>query len=257
MHIERIIPNTKEWSLYYSNHICRYIFAKEQLKQKKGILDIACGVGYGSKYLAEHGFLDITGVDINKEALNTASKNFNDKTIKYIQDDANNIKNIVNSKFNGIISFETIEHIKNPSSFLKSIYSLLNNNYPLIISTPNVLVTGHQSKADQRFHEKEYTPGEFYDLIKNVGFSDIKLYGQQFTNIGKLRNNIRHELNILNSNPFQRIGMWFQSKIRKYEYEYPLPEHLEDFEIIEYSINECEKMGKSGPFTLIITSVKI
>jgi hypothetical protein len=55
MAIERIVPGTKEWDAFYANHIFRYQFAANILKEDSiaKLLDAACGVGYGSAFLAK------------------------------------------------------------------------------------------------------------------------------------------------------------------------------------------------------------
>jgi hypothetical protein len=52
---ERIEPDTASWAAYFSNHIHRYMFAAEKLKEvgARHVLDAACGVGYGACYLAD------------------------------------------------------------------------------------------------------------------------------------------------------------------------------------------------------------
>ena len=257
MHIERIEPNTKEWKLYYANHIYRYEFANKVLKKNScsNILDIASGVGYGTNYLAENRYEKITGVDISEDSLDIAEKKFSHKNINFVKDDCNNLKTVNQQKYNGIVSFETLEHLTNFNYFVKELYHLLSDNGILIISTPNILVTEHYSKDDWHYHEKEFTPQEFYDLLKDVGFNSVKLFGQKYTQTGLLRNEIRHEINVLSSNPFTRFGMWLQ-KIKGRNFDYPLPEKKSDFEINELSVNKCTEQADKGPFVLIITAKK-
>ncbi len=258
MHIERIEPNTKEWNLYYANHITRYEFSNTEFKKKSynTILDIASGVGYGSYYLAKQGYQLVTGVDIDQSALKLANNNFASKNLKFIHDDCNQLSIVNKEKYDAIVSLETLEHLINYKKFTKQLFSMLNSGGKLIISTPNILVTEHHSKKDWHYHEKEFTPKEFVDLISDAGFQSIKLYGQQYTQIGKLRNSLRHEINILRSNPFQRLGMWIQKIMKGHSFDFPLPENKEDFEILEMTIDECTILQKDGPFVLIITGEK-
>jgi len=255
MVFERLHPNTNEWQMYYANHIVRYQFASTILKDssiKENILDIACGVGYGSAYLESQGIKGITGADISEEAIRIAKTAYKSDHIDFIVDDGCNPKQFNQKKYNAIVSFETIEHLKQPELFLTNIKNCGNENCQLIISSPNVLVTGHTSKKDWHFHEKEYTPTEFYQLFKNLGYKNIKIYGQVYSQSGNARNDIRSELNRLHFNPFMRLGEAIQRILRGIKFGPVLPEKIEDFEIVEFDDPESiEKLGKNGPFVLI------
>ncbi len=257
MHIERIEPNTKEWNLYYANHIVRYIFVSDEFKKNNfnSILDIASGVGYGTNFLAKNGFNNIIGVEISDDSLNIAKTQFANENIKFIKDDCNNLKIVNRQKFDGIVCLETLEHLKNYSYFVEQLFNMLNNNGVLVISTPNILLTKHHSKKDWHYHEKEFTPQEFYDLLKYAGFSSIELYGQEYSEIGLLRNSFRHEINILRSNPFFRLGFWLQ-KFKGIKIDYPLPESVKDFNIVRRTVSELSKEQENLPFVLIAVCKK-
>ena len=53
------------------DHLARYDFACKFVNRKK-VLDIACGMGYGSKMLSKAGALCVDGVDISEEAIEYA-----------------------------------------------------------------------------------------------------------------------------------------------------------------------------------------
>ena len=255
MVFERLHPNTNEWQMYYANHIVRYQFASTILKDssiKENILDIACGVGYGSAYLESQGFKRITGADISEEAIRIAKTEYKSEHIDFIVDDGCNPKHFNQKKYNAIVSFETIEHLKQPDLLLKNFKNCGNENCQLIISSPNVLVTGHTQKKDWHFHEKEYSPIEFLQLFKNLGYKSIKFYGQGYSKYGISRNEIRSELNRIHFNPFMRLGEAIQRILRGIKFGPVLPEKIEDFEIVEFDDPESiEKLGKNGPFVLI------
>ena len=65
---ERMIPEFNEGEEIYLEHITRYIFASQFIKDKI-VLDIACGSGYGSDYLLKNGARKVIGVDISKETV--------------------------------------------------------------------------------------------------------------------------------------------------------------------------------------------
>ena len=255
MAIERIVPNTITWDAYYANHLCRYNFAKEHIKsnQSISILDAACGVGYGTKELSLIENAKVVGLDISIEALRIANTNFFSDNIQYLLDDCESMGLLKSTDiFDYIISFETLEHLKNPSVFLKTCYDHLKIDGKLIISTPNILFTQTVNASKWDFHEKEYEPTEFYNLLINAGFKNVKIFGQQLSSIGSLREDMRSELNKVNSNPFLRIGSLIQKYLRGHNNTITLPEKLEDFDISEYqNCQEVQTITKNRPFVLI------
>ncbi len=261
MHIERIVPDSEGWEAYFANHIFRYKFALQTL-QKNGIssnvLDAACGVGYGSYYLAQNKIKEITGVDISKEAIVVAQAKFLNNEIQYLIDDCSKLQNNkLNSSYNAIISFETLEHLSNPEAFLERTYSLLKSDGTLIISTPNINETKHFSKSDWHFHEKEYTAVEFIKLLTDTGYKNIRLMGQHYSELGQLRNSLRHELHTIASNPAVRLGKIFQKMIKGREFHPILPEQLTDFELKEYQDPaECDRLEVNKPFVLLALADK-
>lgn len=262
MAIERIIPGTKGWDAYYSNHICRYEFAEHIIDKIKtnNILDAACGVGYGSKFLSQKNpHCQIVSIDRSDIALSLANSKFSSPQINYIEDDCHTLAEASKfGPFDAIVSFETLEHLPYPEKFIQSCYSNLSKEGHLIISTPNQLVSSPTGELNWEFHEKEYKPQELKKILFDYGFTSIELYGQQLTPIGKLREQIRAEFNKTNSNPFIRIGRKIQKLFKGHDFLAVLPEQIEDFEIKKYdSVEDINKLGTSGPFVLIAVCKKI
>lgn len=252
--IERIAPNTIEWDRYIGNHMSRYKFALDQIlkqKNKNRILDIACGVGYGTNFLAQHlPKSQFYGVDISNEALTIAKNEFKLENIEFILDDCTN----PNSKIKGIqydiiVSFETLEHLKNANGFLEFVHSSLAPNGIFIVSTPNRLVTSPNG-LEWDFHEIEYSPFEFDEVLSIVNFKSKKFYAQEKSALGEFKSQIIGELNKIKSNPFFRIGRFLQ--IIKGSYiKGELFEHAFDYEVKEQGLEYLESRGFKGPDVLI------
>lgn len=254
MAIERITPGTLEWDAFYANHIFRYQFALDKLLEagKAKVLDAACGVGFGSRYLVNNGITSLVAVDRDDAALKIAIKNFAHPAISFLKDDCHTLTNAsTHGLFGGIVSLETLEHLPDPQAFIKSCYSLLGKDGLLIISTPNATVTSPDGKPLWKYHEKEYTAVELKTILEENGFVNVQLFGQSYSLIGKLRDSIRSEFNKINSNPFSRAGRWFQKIIRGYSFSAVLPEKIEDF-----VITSPEEFNSNVPFVLIAVANK-
>ncbi len=158
---ERLVldDNSKEY-IIYDEHIVRYELAKRFVKDKN-VLEIASGSGYGAKILAEAGAAKVTAIDIDEKAQIAAKKKYPDQIIEFITGNAENI-NKEDNFFDILISFETIEHLKNYEHFLSEAERVLKPDGIAIISTPNREI----SKGKNPFHIKEFNYDEFRAELK-------------------------------------------------------------------------------------------
>ncbi len=180
---ERFVPsNHNQNDSFYLEHIQRYRFTKPFVKGKK-ILDLGCGTGYGSKELMKLGAKEVSGIDINREAIKFAIKNFQTKSdirtkkLTFQVGDSTKLP-FRNNSFDVIVSFEVIEHIQNYRKYLQEVFRVLKNRGYFIFSTPNRFQ--HRSSTSH-FHFKEFTPDELIGLFKQIK-QKVVIYGQRFTN---------------------------------------------------------------------------
>lgn len=144
-------------------HLDRYDFACN-LAANKEILDMACGSGFGSHLMMTKGKAkSITGVDLDDSALRYANHRFKNEKITNIKSDATNFKS--DKKFDLIVSFETIEHIPNYTDFINNLYTLLDDNGKIIISTPINKKTTTELKNP--YHVIEWSFEDFQNLWKD------------------------------------------------------------------------------------------
>lgn len=256
MAFERIVPETPEWAAYYANHIQRYMFAADRLREAgcRHVLDAACGVGYGAAYMAAAAAVSVVAVDRDARALDVARARFARAGVTPVQDDCHTLAAVdALGPFDAVVTFETIEHLPKPEQFLARCRELLTPAGFLVASTPNVAVRGPAGSAEWDFHEREYTAAELVSLLVAAGFRGVTLYGQRVTAIGRLRGEVRGELNLLRFSPFIRLGLWMQRVLRGRSRPLPaLPEQIDDFEIAALeSAAACDALGDGGPFALI------
>jgi 2-polyprenyl-3-methyl-5-hydroxy-6-metoxy-1,4-benzoquinol methylase len=135
------------------NHIERYQIIKRYCFGS--VLDIACGVGYGSYLLENNPDIDsITGVDIDNKSIKYANEMFKTEKIEFEQ---GNILNY-SKEHDVMVSLETIEHI----SFLDQFKKLVERVNPkvLIISFPN-----KKSTHFNPFHKHDLTSQQVVELL--------------------------------------------------------------------------------------------
>jgi ubiquinone/menaquinone biosynthesis C-methylase UbiE len=173
---ERVVPG-KTPETIYDEHIYRYIFAATLIKGKL-VLDVACGTGYGVDYMAKQGARKVIGADISLEAASYAWERFGKvEETDFVCADGLRMP-FVGDSFDVVVSFETIEHIRQYGKFLAECRRVLKENGLLVCSTPNRRIFSPAlAKPINTFHVKEFWPDEFCRLLSRY-FTDINLYGQ-------------------------------------------------------------------------------
>ena len=163
---ERMIPDAHRDAVVYIEHIVRYEFAARLLRGKS-VLDVACGSGYGSEVLAQAGAHSVVGVDLSPEASRYADGRYSSDSTSFLAGDAEHLP-FRAASFDVIVSFETIEHLHDPFSFLSEVKRLLKPDGLLVISSPNkgVFIEGNP------FHVHEFTYDEL-DVALTSRFSNV------------------------------------------------------------------------------------
>lgn len=167
--LERIVPDALEAGSATGQetldlHLARYRFAVEQLGGGR-VLDLACGVGYGSAMLAEApGVTSVIGGDIALGALHHARSHYaHPRVARGCGDHAGWLRP---GAFDAIVSLETIEHVPDPSRLIREFATLLRPGGVLIASvpvTPSVDANPH--------HRTDFTERSFLALGASAGFA--------------------------------------------------------------------------------------
>lgn len=146
-------------------HFNRYFFAKQLVSGE--IIDVACGIGYGSEVMKGN-YVKYSGIDVDEESVNVAQKS-------YISDDAISFSsgnicslNFKDDSFDAAISFETLEHLKDPSRAIVELKRVLKPNGILVGSVPSKfyddLISSNWKKND--FHVTQFLQKEINSLLK-------------------------------------------------------------------------------------------
>ena len=105
---ERLMPAYQPFVNWKKAHVERYELASRFLKSTDAVLDLACGVGYGTAMLASH-CKAATGVDVSQGAIRYARKKYRTANSVFVQGDL--FEYPVSPRFDVVVSFETAEHI--------------------------------------------------------------------------------------------------------------------------------------------------
>ena len=137
--LERIVPHTLAADEATGQetlrlHLERYRFAAGHLRSGR-ILDIACGVGYGSVVLADAGPGNrVVGADLAIAALQTAHHYYPHQRVSLARTDGG--ASFRPAAFDSIVCLETLEHVPDPRAFLAGLVGLLVTGGMLIGSVP-------------------------------------------------------------------------------------------------------------------------
>jgi ubiquinone/menaquinone biosynthesis C-methylase UbiE len=232
------------------SHLARYEFAAGFCKGKV-LLDIACGSGYGSRYLFDKGARIVVGGDISAEAVEAARSFYRRQGVEYLLLDATKLP-FADDSFEAIISMETIEHLKQYQDYLSECKRVLKEGGLFICSTPN---KGHgipEIKEFSPYHVHEFQIEEFQNLLSQF-FTEIQLYGQDYWHKmemikWRIRLNIEKLVKPFIS-PFPRI----YQIIRFFDRRYVLKVHYTQFS----QITDLDRIlyEKLKPFPLLGSSL--
>ncbi len=155
---ERIVPEAQNCEptfaeKMYQEHVARYHFAS-QLCVGKAVLDVGCGVGYGSQLLAQKGARSVLAFDLSESAIGHATEHFGAPNLAFVTADAESFD--FGKQFELITCFELIEHVSQQDKVFECIARSLTPDGVVVMSTPRAL-------ADKRthFHTHEYSRDEF------------------------------------------------------------------------------------------------
>lgn len=161
-------------SPYWGEHTARYLFA-QPFVEKKRILDIACGTGYGLAILKRSATL-VAGVDVDITAARVAKGECDERTTVVLGDGCQ--IPFADNSFDVVTSFETLEHLQERSRFLAELRRVMCGGGTLILSTPNASYTKPvNGKPSNPFHIFEYSPAELLAELE-VHFKVLQFLGQ-------------------------------------------------------------------------------
>lgn len=141
--------------------------------QGKKVLDLGCGYGWHCKYAANHGALEVVGIDLSHKMLEVANKMNHDSRIKYRQSAIEEIDFSTDS-FDIVFSSLALHYISNFEELVKKISKSLKKNGELIFSVEHPLFTssGEQDWSYDENGNIRHFPVDnyYYEGVREVNF---------------------------------------------------------------------------------------
>jgi len=184
-------------------------------KDKKGwLLDVGCSHGAFDFELAKRGYT-VVGVDINKESIDVGNKIRNSLKAKNITFHLMDIlsNNFPDKKFDAILMFETLEHIKEDDRVVQEFRRILNDDGTVILSVP------YAETVD------EYDEPVGACMTKDGGYVCVGEGGSHYRN----GYNLERMKMLLEKNGFTIVKWeylcfprWLESSILSFPFKFPL-----------------------------------
>lgn len=122
-------------------HMTRYAQAAQFIRPGDRVIDVACGLGYGSYQLAHNSdAASFTGLDASDYAVEYANLNFapaSPTPMTFVVGDAQNLSGMADASADFAVSVETLEHLPEPDRLLAELHRVLSPQGRIYASVPN------------------------------------------------------------------------------------------------------------------------
>ncbi|HMM41861.1 MAG TPA: class I SAM-dependent methyltransferase [Thermomicrobiales bacterium] len=168
---ERVIPELPELRVTYLQSLAAYEYAAG-LADGRRVVDAGCGEGYGAALLAGPAAL-VVGIDRDPEAVAWAAGKYGaTERLAFVAADVATLP-VADGAVGLVCCFQVLEHLPDPVAFLREVRRVLAPGGALVLTTPNLLVTGARPNPH---HVQDFSPQALDALLRQV-FDDVDMLG--------------------------------------------------------------------------------
>jgi SAM-dependent methyltransferase len=172
-----IKPSSSSFYNLEGEHVAKYVWAAGYLTKEMALLDIGCGYGYGTDFLAT-ATKTAVGVDTDRRAISFARRHYKRDNLRFVL--IRDLSELSSASFDAVIALEVIEHVADAGVFLSHVRRLLRPSGEFIMSTPNRMFTEkfyRRGKPLNPYHLHEFYPQEIRALLTPL-FNEVEGYAQ-------------------------------------------------------------------------------
>lgn len=165
---------TEEAQLVRLFHVVTYRFA-EKYTAGKHILDYGCGSGYGSAMIAASA-ASVVAVDVAADAIAYARAHHARTNVEFGVIDPDKPLPFDAGRFETVLSFQVIEHVREPAAYLREVVRVLKPGGVLVMATPDRRTRLLPLQRPwNRYHLTEYSERSFSALLA-PHFAELELF---------------------------------------------------------------------------------
>lgn len=146
------------------------------------ILDIGCGTGWTSTFLAQRGY-DVLGIDIAPDMIGFAQRAARPAGLKldFAVGDYESMN--FSGEFDGAVFFDSLHHAENAEDALMAAHRALRTGGVCVVSEPGIghNETAASKRAISEFNvtEQEMPPTRVMKIARSLGYRDMRVYAHQ------------------------------------------------------------------------------
>jgi len=164
----------EEETPFYNEQRAESILKILKKNNAKGVLDVGCGLGKVTAYLAQKG-LDVVGIDVSERLINLAREKAEKNNLNIPFEIIELDKFQAEEKFDAVLFAGVLEHIEEEVQMMSDAKRLLNENGKIVITDIPAFQFLYMERDRRVGHLRRYTMKGMRKKMQAAGYEDIQM----------------------------------------------------------------------------------